>query len=799
MKVGCLNAQELQVLLDGTATESVRASAERHLDTCLLCRTELEALAGSADDFRRLQRSGGAGMSEATPALNQILRKLAADPAPGPTATDVSMDLGKLLHYLTVSERHGSLGRLADYEILEIVAAGGMGIVLRALDTQLNRIVAVKVMAPVLAADPRSRQRFLREARAVAAISHDYIVGIHSVGEANELPFIAMEFIEGESLAQRLKRDRRLPVEDAVRIGKEIARGLAAAHACGIIHRDIKPGNVLIERGTGSAKITDFGLARAIDDTALTRSGFIAGTPEYLSPEQAADHPLDARSDLFSLGCLLYAACVGESPFQASTTLAVLRRVADHTPMPVCQVNSEIPRWFSDVIDRLLAKNPADRFASAEELIKALDTKTPGRTEGGWVRRRLRSALIALLVLPAVVALVVFVLPPDTPRTHPFVVHGENGQSIGEYTDLEQALRAAPGGAIIDLRWNGEREMAPIELPGRAIGLRAAKNVHPIWVHRSLRKAALTASAALTIEGIEFRYDPRPEANAKLANVEPPKVNRAPENSSFDGRPSGASLIRAVGGSLNITRCLLKRGGSFLEEDDGFAGITLQGATHCALTDTALFIGDGKGLVCRGGQPSITISNCVLFASQSVWMDPGAPTTLHIERSSVKGTTFVHFPPPSAHRLSVQARSNLFNTSFIIVDQRSQAPTRLRREWLNWEDDANLYSLTKPGGNDGGFISFVSMPGVGPRLLRGWKDFAQQAGGDSWEAQAQFAKVRQRGSASMAEAPSLEDFRVTSLRQFPGGGPPPPPEQKDRFGANLNSVGPAAATSGPRR
>ena len=219
-----------------------------------------------------------------------------------PAETTAQFDPIGIFQYLRASQRKDSLGRLGDYEIVEIVAAGGMGIILKALDIRLNRIVALKVLAPVLAADARARQRFLREARAVAAIHHDHVVGIYAVGEANELPFLAMEFVEGESLAQRLKRDGRLPVEQAIRIGREVATGLAAAHARGIIHRDIKPANVLIERATGRVKITDFGLARAVDDTGLTRSGFIAGTPEYLSPEQAAGQALDARSDLFSLG-----------------------------------------------------------------------------------------------------------------------------------------------------------------------------------------------------------------------------------------------------------------------------------------------------------------------------------------------------------------------------------------------------------------------------------------------------------------------------------------------------------------
>ncbi len=621
----------------------------------------------------------------------------------------------------------------------------------------------------------------------MAAIRHDHVVGIYAVGEGNDLPFLAMEFVEGESLAHRLQRDGRLRVEQAVRIGKEVASGLAAAHARGLIHRDVKPANILIESSTGRAKITDFGLARALDDTGLTRSGFIAGTPEYLSPEQAAGQPLDARSDLFSLGCLLYAVCAGESPFRATTTLAVLRRVADHVPPPIHQLNPDVPRWLSEVIQRLLSKDPSMRFASAQQLIACLDCldsgtpnvlqKMSASPSGRSLTRRMTAAA---LVAGVVIALVLFVMGFLALRTPPFAIYGTDGKALGTFADLKRALDAAPTGATIELRWNGDCEMNPIKLPPRALVVKAAKNSRPIWIHHSVSESALTASASLTLERIEFRYVP-PGA------VGQPSVTPRRANQPGEAQPSGP---------LIITRCLLKRAEQPPNGDDGFAGITLENVSDCVLSDTALFLGTGKGIVCRKGQPSIVISNCLMSASESLWMHP-APAeksaTLKLQRSSAKGGTVILFPRDSEHKLVVEARSNLFNTAFVIVDQRSRAD-HLLTTWLHWQDHGNLFALDRQPGFRTSFIRLEN-PQLGPPDLRGWNGFWGQPGGDSLEARTvRFATLRQPGSPSAHEPPNFGDFDLINLEPFPNG-TVLLREEWSRFGADVRSVDPARASS----
>ncbi|HWL28027.1 MAG TPA: serine/threonine-protein kinase, partial [Burkholderiaceae bacterium] len=303
------------------------------------------------------------------PALQQIASGASGNgDSAGETGAEHHAPQGEIdLSFLEPATNSGSIGRLRHYDIHEIVGRGGCGIVLKAFDEKLHRIVAIKVMAPELAATSPARKRFLREARATAAIRHENVVSIHAV-EEQPLPFLVMEYIDGQTLQQKLDQHGPLDVREVLRIGQQIATGLEAAHAKELIHRDIKPGNILLEDGTDRIKITDFGLARSADDASMTQSGVISGTPLYMSPEQAQAHEIDHRSDLFSLGSVLYVMCSGRPPFRATTSIAVLRRVVEEQPRPIQGVIPEIPQWLAAIIAKLHAKHPDERFASAKEV-----------------------------------------------------------------------------------------------------------------------------------------------------------------------------------------------------------------------------------------------------------------------------------------------------------------------------------------------------------------------------------------------------------------------------------------------
>jgi len=331
--------------------------------------------------------------------------------------------------FLAPSERPDSLGRLGHYEVLEVVGRGGMGVVFRAFDTKLHRVVALKALAPQLATSSTARERFVREARAAAAVTHEHVVAVHAVEDVGSVPYLVMQFIDGPTLQKKLDRIGQMSAKEILRITLQIAEGLAAAHRHGLVHRDIKPANILLENDSERVKITDFGLARAGDDVSLTGSGVVVGTPMYMSPEQADGLPVDFRSDLFSLGTVLYTMCAGRPPFLASSPRAVLKRVCEETPRPIREINPELPPGVGALVARLQAKNPADRFSTAQEVADlltrylaelqpdSLPSKFPARP--GRPRRRWWMAVAVLPVLLAGLALAVVHLfaPADTPTT----------------------------------------------------------------------------------------------------------------------------------------------------------------------------------------------------------------------------------------------------------------------------------------------------------------------------------------------------------------------------------------------
>ncbi|MCA9176687.1 MAG: protein kinase, partial [Planctomycetales bacterium] len=274
--------------------------------------------------------------------------------------------------YLETATRPNWLGRLAHYEIEQILGCGAFGIVAKAFDEKLHRVVAIKLMRPDLASTSPPRKRFLREARTAAAVMHENIVAIHAV-EEEPIPYLVMEYIPGQTLQQRMDSNGPLEIAEVLRIGQQMAAGLAAAHAANLIHRDIKPSNILLSEGPNSrAKISDFGLARAVDDASMTKSGMIAGTPMYMAPEQARGETLDHRADLFSLGSVLYQMVGGRPPFRATNTVAVLKRVCEDKPRPLGDVLPGTPAWLEAIIFKLLEKDQGDRFQSAQEVADLL-------------------------------------------------------------------------------------------------------------------------------------------------------------------------------------------------------------------------------------------------------------------------------------------------------------------------------------------------------------------------------------------------------------------------------------------
>jgi serine/threonine protein kinase len=375
----CCTRAELRSVLADRGGVGVDLALESHLQECALCREELERLAAGPDWWENARSY----LSDSD-RLDDLFVEAIDTPPPSITSfsgredsPDFAAERAKIISYLPPglleeSDDRTKLGRIGAYEVVELIGRGGMGVVLKAFDAALNRYVALKILAAELAHNASARRRFAREAQAAAAVVHDHVVPIYAVDGGGPIPYLVMAYIPGHSLQERIDETGPLDVRETLRIGMQTAAGLAAAHAQGLVHRDIKPANILLENGVERVRITDFGLARAMDEASQTQSGVLAGTPQYMAPEQASGEAIDYRTDLFSLGSVLYAMCTGHSPFRAETTVAVLRRICDGSPRPVREVNPDVPEWLSSIIERLLSKRPADRFSSAEEVARLL-------------------------------------------------------------------------------------------------------------------------------------------------------------------------------------------------------------------------------------------------------------------------------------------------------------------------------------------------------------------------------------------------------------------------------------------
>jgi serine/threonine protein kinase len=357
----CLTDDALEQLRHDEMPPAQLRAVEAHLCECLPCRERLAE--AESDELWR----------------EQIAPALRIPPESPPTASSLELDplgeaaLESVLKLLGPTDDPQMLGRIGNYEIVGVVGRGGMGVVFKAFDPALHRFVAIKMLLPHLAVSGAARQRFAREGKAAAAVIDDHVLPIYSVSEWRGTPYLVTQYVRGATLEARLATQGPLEVKEILRIAMQTAKGLAAAHAQGLVHRDVKPSNILLDGAVERAMLTDFGLARATDDASITRTGVIAGTPQYMSPEQARGETVDARADLFGLGCVMYAMCTGRPPFRAENSYAILRLITDQEPRAIREINPEIPPWLCTIIRKLMAKDAMERYSSAAEVAHLLE------------------------------------------------------------------------------------------------------------------------------------------------------------------------------------------------------------------------------------------------------------------------------------------------------------------------------------------------------------------------------------------------------------------------------------------
>ncbi|MCA8987876.1 MAG: serine/threonine protein kinase [Planctomycetaceae bacterium] len=358
----CLTVELMERLAHGEFQATELAIIEKHIESCEHCQSLLESV--SLDVHWH---------NDVLPVLRNPVDN---DGIHSDKKDDGRDDQGleSLLKLLGPTDDPHKLGRIGTYEVVGVIGRGGMGVVFKAFDAALNRFVAIKMLLPHLAASGAARKRFAREGQAAAAVIDDNVLPIYSVAEWQGVPYLVTQYSRGTTLQKRIQDQGPLELKEILRIGMQVARGLAAAHAQGLVHRDVKPSNILLDGTVERAMLTDFGLARAVDDTSMTRTGIIAGTPQYMSPEQARGGTVDSKSDLFGLGCVMYAMCTGRPPFRAENSYAVLRLITDEEPHSIHEINPDIPDWLCRLIARLMAKSPDERFASAAEVADLLES-----------------------------------------------------------------------------------------------------------------------------------------------------------------------------------------------------------------------------------------------------------------------------------------------------------------------------------------------------------------------------------------------------------------------------------------
>lgn len=378
-----VNADVLKQLLQGQLSQEQAQQFETHVLECPTCLASVSRLLEDQTLLGSPANLQNDSQTEANSVLQRLLERLRSSPSLESVMETATLSPKKSewekaaplqpYPFLEAPQEDGELGRLGSYRVLQVLGTGGMGMVFLAEDVQLQRQVALKVLKSQISADPELKERFLGEARAMAAVHHDNVATIFQVDQANGVPYLAMELLQGEPMDQMLK-ERGLDVNRVVQFGQQIAEGLDAAHERGLIHRDIKPANLWVQTGHRERiKILDFGLAKSLEgDGHQTKSGTILGTPAFMAPEQVNGEAVDGRTDLFSLGATLYLMTTGNHPFQGNNVSALLLAVTQHNPRPVHEVNPGVPQELSDLIMSLLAKAPVDRPQSAHEVAQRL-------------------------------------------------------------------------------------------------------------------------------------------------------------------------------------------------------------------------------------------------------------------------------------------------------------------------------------------------------------------------------------------------------------------------------------------
>jgi hypothetical protein len=638
-------------------------------------------------------------------------------PLPGKAATELARILGELKDrpcagvqpswdirpYLEPAGHAGSMGFFAGYEILEVIAHGGMGIVLEARDPALDRLVAIKVLAPALAGKESYRQRFVREARAAAALQHDHIVVIHAVGEKDGLPFIVMQRLAGPSLEEHLARSGPMAHAALIRVGQQIASALRAAHDAGLVHRDIKPANVLMEDGLARVRITDFGLVHSVSRPMVDDGCLFAGTPQFTSPEQAAGEPVTPASDLFSFGATLYALATGRPPFEASSLGDLLKKIRSEVAPSVETQRPDLPMALCRLIRRLMAGEAQARPTAREaaEQLAAL-AQPVKRMVRFWV------AFGTLAILLLIVSGLLWRKAGDVaPRPVRFTIES----SGASFDSLAACVAAADSGDTIEVSGEQPLTLEPVRVRGKALRIRAAPTARPELIGTNRHEPLLDTDAPLVLEGITLEH--------RIVELSAPPLIRV------TNAPLQLAFCRLLKASL-VPRMAADR--VFCIEAFDSPRIELY---HCEVVPLERAVGGVFGRFRRDTRPDepevsvIRVEHSLMTGIEAFELENETPEPVHVEltRSIFVNRVMLRLDDlVPANLLRVKASDSVFDVESLLFGA-TIAPNEFQRQF-QWLGSGNRFSVR---------IGFVVMPHGGrPASMPGypvtaarWAEFEQ--------------------------------------------------------------------------
>lgn len=721
----CLTNAELKSLLTANPpAESCRFL--KHLDICSKCQNRVAILAGDStwiEDLKLKQHSPGnddqMGEANHETELANVMERMSAKTNTAHTAASGATGLS--FQGLPYTQQLVAGKRIGPYEILSRLGAGGMSVVFTARDHVLDRQVAIKFLSSELENSQTARQRFLREAKSAAAVEHDYIVPIYSADEVDGFPFLVMSLIEGQSLQQRIDESHPIPVEKVIHTGIQIAKGLAAFHTRNLVHRDLKPSNILLQAPDERVRITDFGLAKCTDDSQLTKSGTILGTPNYMSPEQALGQQVDYRSDIYGLGAVLYASITRRAPFEAPTSLKILDQLRNQTPNSILNLKPETPHWLVEVIEKLMARDPNDRYQNATEIIEALSSPSQQLITnqfGSWKTKRLTLVASCIAVLAIIVSYLTWsgigsgrnqaeVIPEPLPvdrNNQEFVPQikqsdfrvtvKQSGSEPLEYPTLSDAVRDADDGDIIEIEGDGTQEISStITTNGKRLTIRAAAGSEPILTISSVKvPSGIVSDNELVLEGLTIRFNAASE----------PALARTPKREA----------VRCVSGSIRISNC---RFDATIGSQDSLNCVTVIKASLCEIRNSEFYSGPLNAALDIGMIPEteFILENNVIAGAVAVSIAfpiskvAGFEATARLKRNTICAITglLVSLPPEELGPIPpvpVEAESNLLDVDFVACLVMQSLKSTLVRPPLNpaliaqlmrWQGNANQFRV----------------------------------------------------------------------------------------------------------